>query len=70
MSFQTIHRSLSFDTIIIPHPTRAAAEAHMVQMLTTHGWPLGEAREKAKTARETMVTDNGDDETIQIRKVR
>jgi hypothetical protein len=40
MPSQTVHRSLSFDTIITDHPHRLSAEAHMSKVLREYGdWP-------------------------------
>lgn len=68
MPFQTVHQSLSFDTIIKDHPDRASAEAHMTKMLVDYGeWPLAHAIEAARTGSPVLVCDNGDDEIISIR---
>lgn len=69
MPVQTVHQSLSFDTIIKDHPDRAAAEAHMTKMLVEYGdWPRAEAIAAARRAASVLVQDNGDDETIFIRE--
>lgn len=49
MPVQTIHQSLSFDTIIKDHPDRDAAEAHMTKMLVEYGdWPRADAAAAAR----------------------
>lgn len=68
MPILTVHQSLSFDTIIKDHPDRASAEAHMAKMLREYGnWPADAATDAARTGRPVLVSDNGDDETIEIR---
>lgn len=68
MSVQTVHQSLSFDTIIKDHPNRASAEAHMIKMLIEYGeWPAAAAADAARAGRPVLVADQGDDETIEIR---
>jgi hypothetical protein len=69
MPVQTIHQSLSFDTIIKDHPDRDAAEAHMTKMLVEYGdWPRADAAAAARRGTSALVQDNGDDETIFIRE--
>ena len=69
MPVQTVHQSLSFDTIIKDHPDRGAAEAHMTKMLVEYGdWPRAEAIAAAHRGTSVLVQDNGDDETIFIRE--
>ncbi|PVE49717.1 hypothetical protein DC429_18915 [Arthrobacter sp. TPD3018] len=68
MPIQTLHQSLSFDTIIKDHPDRASAEAHMAKTLREYGdWPADAAAAAARDGRTVLVIDNGDDETIAIR---
>jgi hypothetical protein len=68
MPIQTIHQSLSFDTIIKDHANRESADAHMAKMLREYGdWPVDAAASAAREGRSVLVADNGDDETIEIR---
>ena len=62
MPIQTLHQSLSFDTIIKDHPDRASAEAHMAKTLREYGdWPADAAAAAARDGRTVLVIDNGDD---------
>lgn len=61
----TIYESLSFDTEVKTHATKADAIAYVVKVLTKEGdWPLAEAQKIAASGRQALVRDNGDDELI------
>lgn len=68
MTIQTVHQSLSFDTIITNHPHRLSAEAHMSKVLRVYGdWPQDAAVDAARAGKPALVRDDGDSETIEIR---
>lgn len=68
MPIRTVHQSLSFDTIITDHPHRLGAEAHMIKVLREYGgWPQDAAVDAARSGKPTLVRDDGDNETVEIR---
>jgi hypothetical protein len=67
--FVTVEQSLSFDTIMKRHSSRADAEAHMVKTLVEAGWERTDAKGRAANSKPVLVYDDGDDHTIEIREL-